>query len=252
MTYTFKISFPLALVAGFFITSYTVFAATLFGPDETIVGVEAEYTTGIIDASGYENLQLTFDYIAEKLDTGDSFTYGWRSGGDEHILNTFNGLPDGATAIPGDETGTIVVALPNSAAVTDLEIFIYVSANSTITNDNTEITNLKITGDLIVLDEDGDGVIEGDMCPHTVTDSAGSEKLNPNHWRYDGVSLIKGLNKQGRGSDLHFSIFDTKGCGCDQIITIFSSYTGYDYKGHRKFGCGEDLMVDFSDFLTTI
>jgi len=98
-------------------------------------------------------------------------------------------------------------------------------------------------------DEDGDGVIVGDFCPHTAADLAGSVRLNPNHWKYNGFSFIQGLTKSGRSNGVMYTLADTRGCGCDQIISIFQSYTGYLYEGHKKFGCSTGLIEDFIEFI---
>ncbi len=312
--FVYKPFFILALVASFFVAVSTVQAVTLAGPAATIVGKESEYITGPIDASMHSDLHLSFNYVAEKLDTGDSFIYGWR-GDTEEVLGTFVGLPDGATAVPGDESGSISIDLPETAAVSDLEIFIKVIANSTVDNDSVEIANLVMTGIPIVidkdsdgvsdagdnclhitngnqadfdedgmgdlcdddddndgiadenensdceldddiscgvivnLDEDNDGVMEGDYCPGTLVDMAGSTKLNPNHWRYNGTQWTKGLARHGWGNSNAYTMNDTRGCSCDQIITILQGHTGENYLGHRKFGCSAGLVEDFLEFV---
>ncbi len=100
-------------------------------------------------------------------------------------------------------------------------------------------------GEVIVVDEDGDRVIEGDYCPGTTADVAGSLKLNPNHWRYTGTWWVKGMTRGGQSNSSAYSMADTRGCSCDQIIDIFARETGYDYEGHRKFGCSAGLIEDF-------
>jgi hypothetical protein len=103
--------------------------------------------------------------------------------------------------------------------------------------------------DYVNEDEDGDGVVEGDLCPQTKADVSGSVRLNPNHWRYDGVSFVQGLTRSGRSNRALFTLADTRGCGCDQIIEIFQSYTGFSYNGHRKFGCSQGLVADFMNLV---
>lgn len=312
--FIYKPFFILVLVASFFVAASMAQAVTIAGPGATIVGRESEYVAGSIDASMYSDLHLSFDYVAEKLDTGDSFTYGWR-GDTEEVLGTFAGLPDGATAVPGDESGTISVDLPDTAVVSNLEIFVRVTANSTIDNDSVEISNLVLTGVPIVvdvdgdgvsnaidncshvantnqadfdmdgmgdacdndddgdgiadedenvdcdlnsdtlcgvvinLDEDNDGVIEGDYCPGTVADVAGGVKLNPNHWRYNGTWWVKGLTRGGQGNSSVYTMNDTRGCSCDQVINILQSHTGENYLGHRKSGCSAGFIEDFLEFV---
>lgn len=59
----------------------------------------------------------------EELDRGDYFEYGWK--GDEYeIMGRFNGVSEGASTLPEDETGTIVIALPDVAARSALRLFL--------------------------------------------------------------------------------------------------------------------------------
>ena len=100
-----------------------------------------------IDLSAYSNLRLSFEYDASTLDFGppqDSFSYGYRSGGNEYLLGTVLGLAGSTT----DESGNVDVALPDSAAASDLSIFVIVTANSAASSDKVELRNIRITGDL--------------------------------------------------------------------------------------------------------
>lgn len=139
--------FLAAFLAAFFIISLTsvAYAATLHGPAAAIVDSSTDYTSGTIDAWAQTNLVLSFDYNAEALDSGDSFTYGWRTGSGDTDLATFNAVNEGGPV--GDETGSVSVPLPSGAEVSDLEIYVRVSANSGGASDYVEITNLVVTGD---------------------------------------------------------------------------------------------------------
>ncbi|MCA9359573.1 hypothetical protein KC850_00870 [Candidatus Kaiserbacteria bacterium] len=139
-------AFPVA----FFVAQAT---DTLVGPTDVDVDNTTEFSTGAFDASGYENLILSFDYDAESLDGpgggGDSFTYGWRSGATDTDINTINGVSEPGT--PADETGSVSFPLPVGAQVADLEIYISVTANSSGAADDVNILNLQVTGDLVVV-----------------------------------------------------------------------------------------------------
>lgn len=220
-------------------------STTIYGPEEVIADNTSEYIFGPVDTSNYENIHLSFEYNAEALESGESFTYGWRTDSNNNI-DTIDGLPEGANGLPDDEIGAVSISLPAEASSQNLEIYVLVSSGSDIRYDYVEITNLLVTGDLVPpADEDNDGIIEGDYCPGTNPDEAGIQKLNPNHWRFDGTSWLLGLNKAGQGRQNTYTIQDTRGCGCDQIINYFQSMTGDNYKGHSKFGCSAGLIEDF-------
>lgn len=94
-------------------------------------------------------------------------------------------------------------------------------------------------------DRDNDGVIEGDICPNTHADTAGIIKLNPNHWRYSETWWTKGLTRGGKGNSSVYTMTDTRGCSCDQILAVLEDYTGESYGGERKFGCTSTTIENF-------
>jgi hypothetical protein len=106
-----------------------------------------------------------------------------------------------------------------------------------------------LCGVIVNPDEDNDGVVEGDVCPSTVADTAGGLKLNPNHWRYDGSLLVKALVGGGKGRSTAYTMADTRGCSCDQIIDILALRTGEDYGGQQKFGCTAGTIEDFMELV---
>lgn len=135
-----------AFPAAFFVAEA---ASTLHGPVSTTVDNAAEFTTGVIDASGHENLTLDFDYDAESLDASsgpDVFTYGWRTGAGDTVLGTVIGLNEGPA---GDETDSVSVSLPVGAQMADLEIYMSLVANTAGPDDQVLITNLTVAGDLL-------------------------------------------------------------------------------------------------------
>ncbi len=104
-----------------------------------------------VDTSTYTSLRFRFDYDASTLDFGppeDSFSYGYRYGGNEYLLGTVLGLAGSTT----DESGTSDVALPDSAAVNDLRVFVIVTANSTASSDKVELRNISISGEPLPLE----------------------------------------------------------------------------------------------------
>ena len=93
---------------------------------------------------------------------------------------------------------------------------------------------------LTATDEDGDGIEDGmDVCHGTVSDTAAgvpSKRMGKNRWVEsdgDGEFDTFGKNSSGRA----FTIEDTAGCSCAQII----AECGYG-EGHTKFGCSNSVM----------
>lgn len=104
---------------------------------------------------------------------------------------------------------------------------------------------MRITIEL--LDEDGDGVPDGDdQCPDTVSSDpvAGvpSQALGVNRWAdMDGDGVFDTVAPQGKGPGLMFTIEDTAGCDCAQIIDALDLG-----RGHVKFGCSISAMREWT------
>ena len=80
-----------------------------------------------------------------------------------------------------------------------------------------------------------------DECLGTTDEDAPEIKLKPNHFVLgsDGINFDKGeTNGKGEGTDKGpFTIHDTRGCSCKQIIEKLGLGNG-----HRKFGCSPGVM----------
>ncbi len=100
------------------------------------------------------------------------------------------------------------------------------------------------------LDTDNDGVSDdADMCVATsFPDNVGTSKLNPNHWRVDSAdnfTFEQGKTKKGKGgSGGSYTMADTAGCTCEQIIVELDLG-----KGHVKHGCSNSAMADWVAFV---
>ena len=108
------------------------------------------------------------------------------------------------------------------------------------TEDNGE-ANIRLTREFTVLscDEDGDGIDDDeDLCPETVTDVP--EKLGTNRWIWDGQAW-KTKEPNGVGPQKEFTMEDTRGCSCFQILETMDG----KMSGHSKFGCSISVMEDF-------
>jgi len=89
----------------------------------------------------------------------------------------------------------------------------------------------------VVADTDLDGVSNSfDVCAGTVIpESVPTQELGTNRWALvddDGIFDTTPPGGQGRGLDRSFTIEDTAGCSCEQIIDEL--HLG---QGHVKFGC---------------
>ena len=99
------------------------------------------------------------------------------------------------------------------------------------------------------LDTDGDGVFDvDDYCPGTmIPEGVPTVNLKPNHWAFvdnDATfdTMIKG---RGKGPNRSYTLEDTAGCSCEQIIDA----QGLGY-GHMKHGCSIGVMDYWVELVT--
>jgi predicted extracellular nuclease len=97
----------------------------------------------------------------------------------------------------------------------------------------------------ILNDEDNDGVPNNlDMCAGTaIPESVPTRELGTNRWALvdeDGNFDTNLPNGRGKGLDRSFTLGDTAGCSCEQIIDLLDLG-----KGHEKFGCSTDALQDW-------
>ncbi|MFC1768671.1 NosD domain-containing protein [Nanoarchaeota archaeon] len=122
-------------------------------------------------------------------------------------------------------------------------------------------SNVCITGE--ITDDDGDGVPNSeDLCPGTDTpeevpteipDKNGKAHggyLLPNHYaQLDADPLFEvkiPIGLSGEIVDSEFSLFDTHGCSCEQIIDRKSG-AGQDKNDDKRFGCSKGMIQGFAD-----
>lgn len=161
--------------------------------------------------------QLTFFGPAVTLQTVDIDTGEVVDIGPTGVFDTFTSLgfnpDDGMLYALGVTTARLYRFDPNTGSGLDLGV----------------VTGLPITGQYTmatfnaVVDADGDGVLDvDDYCPGTqIAESVPTTGyLNPNHWAltdedtvFDTVTTGK-----GKGPNRSYTIEDTAGCSCEQII----------------------------------
>ncbi len=103
-----------------------------------------------------------------------------------------------------------------------------------------------------ILDTDGDGVDDpDDFCPDNTMIPEGvptSGALNPNHWALtedgNGFDFDTVTECKGKGPNRSYTIEDTAGCSCEEIIEIQGLGDG-----HTKHGCSISAMDDWLDFV---
>lgn len=102
-------------------------------------------------------------------------------------------------------------------------------------------------------DADSDGVCgDIDYCANTAdSDTAAgvpSVKLGVNHFAdTNGDGIFDTTLPKGKGPGLSYTIAQTAGCNCAQIIPILGLG-----EGHKKFGCSPSAMQDFLALLASL
>jgi len=96
-------------------------------------------------------------------------------------------------------------------------------------------------------DCDSDGVNDtDDHCPGTVTDVP-SKRLGTNRWIWDRDGENGWITEApgGKGPEKDFTMDDTLGCSCEQILAILEEKTALEFDGHYKFGCASSILEDW-------
>jgi len=88
-------------------------------------------------------------------------------------------------------------------------------------------------------DPDHDGICSGvDQCEGTVfPEAAPTESLGVNRWALGANGVFVTTAPQGKGPKRSYTIQQTRGCSCEQIITALGLGAG-----HQKFGCSISAM----------
>jgi hypothetical protein len=97
-------------------------------------------------------------------------------------------------------------------------------------------------GLVLFLESDDDGVPDAqDLCPGTeIPEPVPTRRLSPGSWALtenDGVFRSGEAKGGGNGPGGGYTIFDTGGCSCDQIIDEMGLGLG-----HERFGCSTSAM----------
>lgn len=98
-------------------------------------------------------------------------------------------------------------------------------------------------GNLCDADNDNDGVAdEADLCENTDADlTVPSLALGPNRRVFDGTDRITYFKGKWNGPKADFTMEDTHGCNCEQILAM----TPGNHVGEYKFGCTKGTIESF-------
>ena len=100
-----------------------------------------------------------------------------------------------------------------------------------------------ITVDCPAQDDDADGILnESDLCPGTaIPESVPTNRLGVNRWALaDDDGEFDTASPLGGGPGFEFSLTETRGCSCEQIIEAMA--LGW---GHTKFGCSTGVLLNW-------
>ena len=205
-----------------------------------------QFTDGYVDVMG----QITGDIIP-----GDSLLPGTDEV-DPNLFNEILSLPEAERySFVFEGNAQVLDHMLTSEAIAPAIIGVdYPRGNADspaeLFEDNDGLTLLRASDhDAVVLyilaDTDFDGVPNGvDICPNTmIPEGVPTQRLGTNRWALvdeDGIfdtKAPKGNNKDPKRS---FTIEDTAGCSCEQIIDEL--HLG---KGHEKFGCSNGVMENW-------
>ena len=89
---------------------------------------------------------------------------------------------------------------------------------------------------------------DDDLCPNTVADAdagvpSSDKGLGKNRWIWTGTEWYS----NAQGVDKGFTIEETKGCSCAQILDVLVDKTGQPFDGHYKFGCSQSVVEEWID-----
>lgn len=97
--------------------------------------------------------------------------------------------------------------------------------------------------DVCDADDDNDGVAdEADLCENTDADlTVPSLALGPNRRVFNGTDWITYFKGKGNWPKADFTIEDTHGCNCEQILSLVPGNHEWEY----KFGCTKGTIQNF-------
>ena len=105
------------------------------------------------------------------------------------------------------------------------------------------------------VEDDNDDIYVGDLCLETPAENSIIGKLGVNRWIWDGEGsrwITTEPKGNANGYDKSFSMEDTYGCSCIQILDEINVKTGDKLGGHYKFGCSQSIIEAWRDNLYNV
>ncbi len=205
-----------------------------------------EFTDGYVDAVG----QIAGDFTAaENLLSGPDLV-------DPNLTKQVNALPAGErySFVFRGTAQTLDHALTSQGFapfVTDLQ-FGRGNADAAVDLINDDSTPLRASDHdgfvlYVITDCDGDSIPDDlDICPGTSTpEGVPTKGLKPNRYALvDGDGVFDTVTPPGGGAGEVFTLEDTAGCSCEQIIDALGLGNG-----HTKHGCSVGAMRNWVDMV---
>ena len=202
-----------AFPAAFFVAN----AATDVIYTTSSLTVNTLSTTGDINASGYENLTLSFDFdasgegvSANGLEPSDTFKYGYRFGSNVGTQVELGSL-SGVTGIGTSELGSIDELSVPSAADNTSDLQFYFIVDSAGGTDTVAVRNIEVKGDEQGADDKDKKV---DICHWSEEDQA-----------FEMINVAKSSIGTAHGST---------GSNDGDIVSPFDDYSGYNWDSQEN------------------
>jgi hypothetical protein len=249
-----------------------------FDPSDQQVGVGVTTTVDLRISGLGGDIVTSFDlsiFFDDTILIFNGFTFGTDCGGFSCLDVLGLGSIQDATNWGGGEVTVLELSLDFDQDLTDFQPNDFVLGTFTFTGLNPGVSGLDIfiwelTGEYVfdpdlgfffpsnldadvqsgsievltgVPDFDGDGVPDDqDNCPATVVpESLPTRSLGVNRFALvDGDNVFDTKSPKGKGPRKSYTISDTAGCSCTQIVEA----QGLG-KGHTKFGCSISAMDDW-------
>lgn len=147
----------------------------------------------------------------------------------------------GSTVDTGIQSATVAIPASAAAAGSARLVFEWIVPEFLTGPAHFEIDNVLLT--CLEPDTDGDGVFDDDdVCPDTVIpEGVPTVRLGTNRFALvDGDGDFDTKSPNGNGPNRSYTIEDTAGCSCEQIIAAQGLGNG-----HTKFGCSISAMDDW-------
>lgn len=171
---------------------------------------------------------------------GDPRTGSLKAWSSNNVMISQDGLNLDYFRVAND---VFIAGLRNLSVSTNDEAIAYVTLEFDDVDPGISFDNIEFCE----LDADDDGVpIYDDLCPGTVADidagvPSSAKGIGKNRWIWNGA--VWETNAQG--VDKSFTIEETQGCSCNQILDELVDITDLEFDGHYKFGCSQSVVEDW-------